>query len=155
MVVTTPSTDDADAVTDLWVALARDQRRYGSHITPETNRARIRETVVRRIVGDELLVAREDDDLVGFVMFTAETGQYDQDVRRGLVQNIYVAPSHRGRGIGSTLLAAAEARLDEGGVEAVALDVLADNEAALRFYRRHGYAAHRVELEKSLESDTP
>jgi len=34
----------------------------------------------------------------------------------------------------------------------VALETMADNEAARRFYRRHGYEPHRIELER--ESDT-
>jgi ribosomal protein S18 acetylase RimI-like enzyme len=70
------------------------------------------------------------------------------------VQNIYVTPNHRGEGIGSELLAEAETRLAEAGADAVSLEVMADNEGARRFYRRHSYGPHRVELEKSVESDT-
>ncbi len=154
MVISAPTTADADDVVDLWVTLAHGQRAYDSHIVPESNRSAVRESVLRHIVADELLVAREDGDLAGFVMFTVESGQYDQDVRRGVVQNLYVAPDHRNRGIGTELLTAAEAALDEHGVDRIALDVMASNDDARRFYRRHGYTPHRVELEKSPESDT-
>lgn len=154
MVIDTPTTDDVDAIVDQWVALARDQRDYDSHIVPERNRSTVREAVLRRIVSDELLVAREDGGVVGFVMFTRESGQYEQDVQRGVVQNIYVVPDHRRRGIGTALLTAAEDALTESGVDRVALDVMAKNEDARRFYRRHGYGPHRVQLEKSPESDT-
>jgi len=154
MEITTSTVDDVDAVVDQWVSLARGQREYDSHITPERNRATIREATLRRIVADELLVAREDEELAGFVMFTVESGQYEQDVQRGVVQNLYVAPTHRRRGIGTRLLAAAEERLADNGVDRVALNVMATNEDARRFYRRHGYEPHRVELEKPVESDT-
>lgn len=154
MVISSPTTDDADAIADQWVALAADQRAYGSHIVPEHNRGTIREAVLRRIVSDELFVAREDGDLLGFVTFTTESGQYEQDVRRGIVQNLYVAPEHRDQGIGTELLATAETHLAEDGADRVALDVMAGNEDAERFYRRHGYSPHRTELEKSVESDT-
>ncbi|MCU4799624.1 GNAT family N-acetyltransferase [Halobacteria archaeon HArc-gm2] len=154
MEITTSTVDDVDAVVDQWVSLARGQREYDSHITPERNRATIREATLRRIVADELLVAREDEELAGFVMFTVESGQYEQDVQRGVVQNLYVAPTHRRRGIGTRLLAAAEERLADNGVDRVALNVMAANEGARRFYRRHGYEPHRVELEKPVESDT-
>lgn len=154
MVITTTSTDDVDAIVDQWVALARDQRAYESHIAPENNRSAVREAALRRIVSGELLVAREDGGLAGFVMFTTESGQYEQDVQRGIVQNLYVVPDHRSQGIGAALLTAAEEHLAESGVDCVALNVMANNEDARRFYRRQGYDAHRVELEKSVENDT-
>ncbi|WP_135825921.1 GNAT family N-acetyltransferase [Halorussus ruber] len=150
---------DVDAVTDMWVDLAEGQREFGSHLFADGNRATVREAIARNAVGDGLLVAREkrEDDrteIVGFVTFGVESDGYDQDVTRGVVRNIYVEPDRRGDGIGSALLDAAETRLAERGADAVSLDVMADNEDARRFYRRHGYAPHRVELEKSVESDT-
>jgi ribosomal protein S18 acetylase RimI-like enzyme len=146
-------TDLADAVTDLWVALATGQRDHGSHLLPEENRGRIREIIVRHTVDDTLLVAR-DDGVVGFVIFEREAGSFEQDVARGIITNLYVRPERRGEGIGSALLSAAEDTLRERGIDAVALEVMADNKAARRFYRRAGYRAHRVELEKPAENDT-
>ncbi|WP_225333829.1 GNAT family N-acetyltransferase [Halomicrobium urmianum] len=154
MEVVLADVDAADAVVDLWTALAADQLAHGSHILPGENRATIRESVDRRLVADELLVARRDGATVGFVMFTVECGRFEQDADRGIVENIYVTPAHRGCGVGSELLAAAERTLEERGVDAVALDVMADNESARRFYRRHGYEPHRVQMEKATESDT-
>ncbi len=93
-------------------------------------------------------------DVVGFVMFGPQSDGYDRDVARGFVRNVYVRPAYRGRGIGSALLNAAERRMAEAGLDVVALEVMADNEAARRLYRRRGYEPHRLELEKGLESDT-
>jgi len=152
--VTTATTADVDAVVDLWVDLAAGQQSHGSHLLAEANRSAIREAVVRRVVTDDVLLARADRDVVGFAMLTVETGRYEQDVTRGLVENIYVRPAYRGRGIGSSLLDAAEAALTEAGVDVVALDVLADNDEARQFYRANGYEPHRVELEKRTENDT-
>ena len=107
--------------------------------------------------GDDDAEADGDEDpdrLVGFVMFGPETGDFEQEVVRGVVENIYVDPAFRGRGVGGELLAAAEERLFEDGADRVSLEVLADNEDARRFYARHGYAPHRVELEKDGENDT-
>lgn len=148
-----PGADAAGTVTDLWVELAAGQREHGSHILAETNRARIRERILRHAVNDTLLVAREDG-VVGFVTVEHESGTYAQDDTRGVVTNLYVRPEYRGEGVGSALLGAAEDRLRELGVDTVALEVMADNEAARRFYRRAGYEPHRVELEKPVESDT-
>jgi ribosomal protein S18 acetylase RimI-like enzyme len=148
-----PDTALAETVTELWVALAEGQRAHGSHLLAEANRTRVREAVVRHAVSDTLLVARTDE-VVGFVTFDTEGGHYEQDCTRGVVQNLYVVPGHRGEGVGARLLAAAEQRLAARGADTVALEVMADNEAARRFYRREGYTPHRVELEKRVESDS-
>jgi ribosomal protein S18 acetylase RimI-like enzyme len=156
---------DVDAVADLWVDLAAGQREFGSHLLAGENRATVREAIAQSAVADELLVARAEregqreanepaTEIVGFVTAGVESGTYDRDVTRGLVRNIYVVADRRGDGIGSELLTEAETRLAEAGADAISLEVMADNEAARRFYRRHGYAPHRVELEKSVESDT-
>ncbi|NHN59187.1 MULTISPECIES: N-acetyltransferase [Halorussus] len=156
MVSVEPGTPaDADEVADQWVELAAEQRAFDSHLLAEENRATVRAAVARSAVADELLVARTDDgEIVGFVTFGVETGDYVQDATRGVVRNIAVVPARRGEGIGSDLLRTAERRLAEAGADAVALEVMAGNDDARRFYRRHGYAPHRVELEKSVESDT-
>jgi ribosomal protein S18 acetylase RimI-like enzyme len=154
MEIDAPDTTAAGEVTDLWVDLAEDQRDYGSHLLAAENRTRIREAVVRHIVTDSLLVARDDGDLVGFVMFSVESGSFDQDVRRGLIENLFVAESDRRETVGEQLLSAAETVLADRDVEVVALDVLYGNESARAFYDELGYEPHRLELEKVVESDT-
>jgi ribosomal protein S18 acetylase RimI-like enzyme len=164
MVVVEPGgTPDVDAVADLWVELADGQRDFGSNLLAAENRDRVREAITRSAVAGELLVAHAEGDemeradpgdIVGFLTFAVESGTYEQDVTRGVVQNIYVVPDARSAGIGSDLLAEAERRMAGAGADVVSLEVMADNDAARRFYRRHGYSPHRVELEKSVESDT-
>ena len=141
---------DADAVAELWVALAEEQTVYGSRVDPAANRASVREAAAGHAVADGLLVAREDG-VIGFVMFHVED---DANGRRGVVENLYVKPAHRDCRVGSRLLATAEDHFIDRDVEFVSLEAMADNEAARRFYRRHGYRCHRVRMEKPLESDT-
>lgn len=149
-----PVMDDCEAIADLWVQLARGQRSHGSHLLAEENRALVRERVVRSVATAGVLVAR-DPEIVGFVMFGPEVGDYEQDVSRGVIQNLYVRPGRRGEGVGSALLEAAERRLVERGADVVSLEVMAGNEAAVRFYRRHDYRSHRIELEKRPDRDPP
>jgi len=151
--VRSAETDDAEELTDQWVELADGQRAHGSHVLPVENRASIRESILRHVVGGSVLVAR-DSDIVGFVMFTVESGTFEQDLTRGVVENIYVVPQRRGEGIGSRLLTAAERALGDRDVDAVSLEVMADNRRAREFYAGHGYEPHRVELEKGIENDT-
>lgn len=146
--------DDADDVADLWVAHATEQRRYGSHVDPEGNRSSIREAATSHAATDRLFVARDgdrEDGIAGFVMFDVQSGRYGTDAVRGVLENLYVEPASRNRGVGGDLLAAAEHALAERGVETIVLEALADNEAARRFYRRHGYDVHRVTMEKSVD----
>ncbi|MFB6118743.1 GNAT family N-acetyltransferase [Halosegnis sp.] len=155
---------DVDALVDLWVQLAASQRAHGSHLSPADNRAHIRESLSRRLVTGGVSLARlpesaddweaHPEGVVGFVSFHPETGVYEQDTNRGVIENLYVVPERRGEGIGSNLLAAAEDALAEAGAEAVTLDAMAANERARQFYRRHGYEPHRVEFERRLQRET-
>lgn len=154
VVVDRPTMQDVEAVVDLWVDLARGQRRHGSHLVAAENRGRIRESISRQIALSEVHVARSDGSIVGFVMYTLEGSTFQRNVERGVVQNLYVAPSYRNQGVGTRLLETAEQALRESGAEVLGLEVMARNEAARRFYERHGYDTHRLVLEKSTESDT-
>jgi ribosomal protein S18 acetylase RimI-like enzyme len=157
VVVEPADTDDVDALVELWVELATDQRRYGSHLLAAPNRGRIRESMLQHVVADTALLARRGaasgGRIAGFVTFGRESEGFRQDRTRGIVHNIYVRPGDRGEGIGARLLSAAEAALAEAGVESVALQTMAGNDRARAFYRRQGFEPHRVELEKRLESD--
>jgi len=161
--IVTATVDDVDGVADDWVDLAREMREYDAQVLPEENRATVRETLLRAAVADRLLLAVEaadtgeaggetaDREHLGFVQCAVETGSYDLDVTRGVVVNLYVVPEARGQGIGSDLLAAAEERLREAGVDTVSLEVMTANDGARRFYERHGYAPRRVQLSKSVD----
>ncbi|QZP39014.1 GNAT family N-acetyltransferase [Halobaculum magnesiiphilum] len=170
--------DDVDAVADLWVALADGQRSYGTHLAAAENRPDAADAAARAVVTDGLVVARgpdsdesdpgdtdgsdsdgtgsprsESDAIVGFVTFGVESGRYDLDVTRGVVYNLFVREHYRGVGVGSQLLATAESSLGDAGVDVISLEVMADNADAKRFYDRHGYEPHRVELEKPIRGD--
>jgi GNAT superfamily N-acetyltransferase len=55
------------------------------------------------------------------------------------VDELFVLPQARGRGLGAQLLAAAEAALAAGGCVRLQLQLAVANEAARAFYARHGY----------------
>lgn len=149
-----PDASDIDEMVELWVALAEDQRDHGSHLLGRESVETIRRSVGQHVVGDRAFVARVDDAIVGFVTFGLEEDAYRRDRRRGFVENLYVAPTHRDGGIGTDLLDRAESVLLDQGVDVVALEAMAANVDARRFYERAGYELHRVEYEKPVGSDT-
>ncbi|MBM3678156.1 MAG: GNAT family N-acetyltransferase [Actinobacteria bacterium] len=98
--------------------------------------------------GAFLLLAIEDGDPVGYAMVrerAASEGWATSEICAEL-ESIAVLPSHRGRGIGSRLLEAVHERLRERGIRELYVEVLATNEAAERFYARHGLIRWTVTL---------
>jgi len=72
------------------------------------------------------------------------TGCHDGSVRRAMpdaveIHNLGVRPEQRGRGIGTSIVAAAERLALARGVTRVAIGVSDDNSAAARLYERLGY----------------
>lgn len=62
----------------------------------------------------------------------------------GKIITIDVSPTAQHGGIGTLLMAAAEAELKQAGCDYVSLEVAVDNEPALRFYKKHGYSVLKV-----------
>jgi [ribosomal protein S18]-alanine N-acetyltransferase len=78
------------------------------------------------------LVALEGDEVVGY----AGLCDYPDEA---WVQTMAVAPSHRGRGLGTQLLTALLEEAARRGQATVSLEVRAGNEVAQRLYERHGF----------------
>jgi len=153
---TEPATvEDLDDLVALWADLAAEMRAHGSRVRPAESREVVREQLGHAVVADRVRVAREDDAVVGFLSHRDAEGPLSTDGDRAVITYLYVAPERRGEGVGTALVEAAERDLRAAGHDEVALEVMADNEAARRFYRRLGFEPHRVELAKPLgdESD--
>jgi ribosomal protein S18 acetylase RimI-like enzyme len=55
------------------------------------------------------------------------------------IENLFVAPDLRGRGVGTQLLEAAELLVRNSGYDRIGLDVATDNHRARALYDRHGF----------------
>lgn len=62
----------------------------------------------------------------------------------GVIQNLGVVPAQRGRGLGTALLLKAMHGFREAGLGRAALEVTAQNEAAVRLYRKLGFRCRRT-----------
>ena len=69
---------------------------------------------------------------------------------RANIQNVGVTPDHRGRGVGAALMLASLWGMQQVGVQRAALEVTAENEGAVRLYRRLGFRSAKT-VYKSLE----
>ncbi|MFW6383996.1 MAG: GNAT family N-acetyltransferase [Halodesulfurarchaeum sp.] len=149
--VNTATMADLDALVESWIALVESQRAFGSHIAGESNRTVARHLLAEYVDAGMVAVARAEAELQGFVMFYEETGTYEQTVRRGVVENIYVRPEGRGAGIGSALLDHAEAALADRGIEVVSIAAMAENDSAIDLYEGRKYSPYRIVFERPLD----
>jgi ribosomal protein S18 acetylase RimI-like enzyme len=145
--------DDVDALAERWLDLAAEQLQYGSHLRVSANRDAIRMALAGHVAEGTALVARAGA-IVGFVSFEIVDGVFAERVTRGRIQNLYVDPSWRDRGVGSALMDAAEAALADAGADRIAIEAMASNENAKRLYESRGYGPHRVEYERPVDGES-
>ncbi|MBB1158916.1 MULTISPECIES: GNAT family N-acetyltransferase [Amycolatopsis] len=86
------------------------------------------------VTDGRVVVAETDGRVVG-------VGQCGPD---HVVYKLYLAPEHRGHGLGPRLLDALASRLPEG-VDQLRIEHFAANERAAAFYEREGFAVERIE----------
>jgi ribosomal protein S18 acetylase RimI-like enzyme len=70
----------------------------------------------------------------------------------GAIQNLGIVPSYRGRGLGSALLLQALHGFVRAGLGRAFLEVTAQNDAAIRLYRRLGFRCRKT-IYKAVETD--
>lgn len=71
-------------------------------------------------------------------------------LREGSIQNLGIAPEHRGFGLGTMLLSHALNGFQQAGIQRVNLEVTAHNEGALKLYERLGFSITKI-VYKSIE----
>jgi GNAT superfamily N-acetyltransferase len=62
----------------------------------------------------------------------------------GAIQNLGILPSHRGRGLGRNLLLFALHGFEMAGLNRALLEVTAQNDGAIRLYRRMGFSRRKT-----------
>ena len=99
-----------------------------------------------------LLMAEYDGQIAGFVCVAASTrgDAPDDPAPFAWLQDLYVKPEHRRRGVASRLMAAAEAFARGEGAREMRLGVLHGNRDARGFYARQGFREYTHVLTKPL-----
>jgi [ribosomal protein S18]-alanine N-acetyltransferase len=89
------------------------------------------------------LVGAQGENVMGFII--ADRFRPRRASRSmGKIITIDVVPQAQHSGLGTLLMSQAEAELKQAGCDYVSLEVAVDNEPALRFYKKHGYAVLKV-----------
>ena len=99
-----------------------------------------------KVQPDLLLVALQSEKVVGSIMA-------GYDGHRGWISRIAVLQSHRSKGVGRSLIAHAESRLEALGCIKINLQVVTSNKTTTVFYKRMGYSIEpRVSMSKLLQN---
>lgn len=104
-----------------------------------------------------ILVAERSGRLIGFVSVLPRVTSDDiieLEQEYGYVADLVVLEPHRGTGIGTGLMRAAEAHAFEAGASRLRVGVLAGNARALRLYQHLGFQPQEVVLEKQLRGNS-
>ncbi len=120
----------------------------GLHFNPVLARGALVELLADERLGRAWLI-RDDQagpaSVVGYIFltfgFSLEFGG-----RFGLVDELYVRPECRGRGLGAAALALAERTAAQMGFRAIRLEVEHENRRAQELYARIGFNAHPRDL---------
>lgn len=142
-----------DDVAPLWGSLTEHHGTVapamGALRAPEDTWRRRRE-FYERVLGEPgtfLLIAERDTRPVGYAMVVRSRPSMTWQIEAAAtVETLAVLPEERGNGIGSALLDRVREQLRAEGCTHWALTAVAANEAAIRFYRRHGFQAAFLEL---------
>ncbi len=158
------SKSDAAALATIW----RDAAQHFAGVDPDAFRVPDEDGLVDWFVSlipdpadpiEVLLVADLAGDAVGFVgahLLEPEPSarwqmQRELAVRRVAIQSLSVTGPERGRGIGTALLAAAEAWARERGAQLAVVDANWSSGVATGYYERHaGYSRRGLNLRKQL-----
>ena len=95
---------------------------------------------MRRLIADDDAIALiGGEEPVALAILRLRATYYYADGLEAYLQELYVAPPQRGRGIGRALLKAAMSLARERGAHSIDLNTSVDDEAARALYERSGF----------------
>ncbi|GAC1583310.1 MAG: hypothetical protein NVS3B24_21940 [Candidatus Dormibacteria bacterium] len=150
---------DVGALADIYQASADHHVRLDPSLYSTPDYQALRDRYARRLPlpdNEGILVAEVDDEVVGLIemLLRPATGQ-PRMIREAVsvALDVSVLPQHRGHGVGSRLVAAAEEWAAAKGAEIVTLSTHVANVDAIRFYQeRHGFRTTGILMMKRTSS---
>jgi GNAT superfamily N-acetyltransferase len=87
---------------------------------------------------------------IGFAIVRAEHPWYKPSNLIGIVEEFYIEPRYRRKGLGRALAARASSQLGEMGAEVIAAYVLRRNVQALKFWQKIGFSVEVHQLYRAV-----
>ncbi len=136
------SNEELSRVAELLVRFYRVNEEFDPLYSMTENALEEAKKLVERYNTDEksiLLVAVEDNQVVGFIHGEVRENPMLSNSPLGVMMELYVHPSYRRRGVAAKLVEAAENELKKIGAKAIAAEFPYLNEIAVSFYDKLGF----------------
>ncbi len=101
-------------------------------------------------MGEASFSSKINNKPVGFTKGSVPEYPLEVSEHFGTIDDLYVLPEFRGRGVGRKLVVESLKTLKARGVKAVRLNVLKENKAAVKLYRRLGFKTRNYGMEKTF-----
>jgi GNAT superfamily N-acetyltransferase len=103
----------------------------------------------------EIFVAEDSKGFLGyaagFILRDENPAETEDSNVCGYINDVYVVPDRRGRGVASLLLQAVEDFLRAKGMVRLRINTLVAHESAKRAYAKHGFGPYEIMMEKRLK----
>ena len=132
---------DAETL-DVVIDLLQAQLQEHEITTSRDDLRAVAETVIADRRHGFLVVARAPDGSPIGVAYASSLLSLEHGGVSGWIEELYVLPQWRGKGIGSRLIAEVIARAKESGWRALDLEVEASHRRAISLYARHQFQPH-------------
>jgi len=121
---------------------------------PREADAERRVDVLRHNLGNpdyELLVAETEGRIVGFIDHWV-IQDFVHGRKLSYIQNFYVTPQDRGKGVGGELLQETMRRAEAKGATEVHVSTEFGNKPAIDMYKKHGFVKEHLQLEMNMNN---
>ncbi|MFC1802743.1 GNAT family N-acetyltransferase [Thermoproteota archaeon] len=140
---------------DLWLALADEMYELEHYTLPTESNANSWIKYIREGIQNKrnlVLGAFIENQLVGFISASlSRTFSWDIAERMASIDDLYVLPVFRRRGIATKLMVECLDRLESSGSQSVRVNLISSNESALSLYAKLGFNIYRHSMKKELD----
>jgi len=98
-----------------------------------------------------VVIAKKDGQPVGFLIGRIIPSQSTaRNIKRANLENIFVDPDERGKGVGEKLIGSFKSYCQKHSVTRLDVSVLAQNQSAIDFYKKVGFNPRSINLSQKL-----
>lgn len=149
------SSEDIDnSLKKLWIKLAQEMYELEHFTLPSESNASLWVKYVRGEIKEGrgfLLSALSENQLVGFVAASyARRFPMKVSETMGTINDLYVLPHYRRRGIGRKLVNECLEKMKSGDVDSVRINLVSGNDSALLLYQKLGFEIYRYAVKKTI-----
>ncbi|MDQ7025975.1 MAG: GNAT family N-acetyltransferase [Anaerolineae bacterium] len=141
MIIRPAKVADSERISELWLDLVNYHRDLDANMPTAAQDGHLRYAQrIRYSLNDlyqRVLVAEENGDLLGYAtgMIIDIVPEMFLEERAGLIGDIYVLPTQRGKGVGTALMQVMKGWFNLRGVTHYELSVASTNQSGIRFWQ--------------------